>query len=43
MLEWMQDSTVYVAIDASQISFQTYEEGISFIREFYFNYDYFTV
>jgi len=40
MLEWIQDSPLYIAVDASQISFQTYETGISFIWKFYFNYDY---
>ena len=29
MLEWIQDSTLFVGIDASQISFQMYENGRS--------------
>lgn len=30
MLEWIQDSPLFVVIDASQLSFQTYKTGMVF-------------
>jgi len=36
MLEWIQDSPLYIGIDASQITFQTYESGMSFVRKISF-------
>jgi hypothetical protein len=37
MLDWIQDSTLYAAIDANQSTFLAYKSGRTLILEVHFN------